>query len=430
MSARLALAAAVLGAGALAGASAGPSAASAGAGAAPAGGAVESGTYENLERALFDLASRFPERSRVLRLGESRGGRTLYALEIFERRERDQAVPPAWVVCPEPAERSGPRTALALADALLRGVGPDSRAGASVYVVIDPAPDALPSELTAGGPAGPATEVAASPVATELSHNFPVGWDPWSSGSARVGPYPLCEPESEALARFLVETPNLVGALLLASDPVAPSALESLAVEQADRAVLEALDARPTTVAARGERASRTSLRPGGLAEFAFAGAGLFVVGAGVLPTDTVEPQALRALVELVRDLRRSRPVIAIGNPRLERLAAGLWQVEVEVRNTGSLPTASHVARAWGGGGQLRLVASGPSLVACSVLEPGGGSWRLVPIAGTQLGLGDLDAAEGRSVRLVATGEPGEVLALAVAGPRVAAERTSIELSE
>lgn len=55
-----------------------------------------------------------------------------------------------------------------------------------------------------------AIEVAPKPWGLDLNRNFPIAWEPEAQTDG-AGPYPLSEPETRALAEFLLAHPNIVG---------------------------------------------------------------------------------------------------------------------------------------------------------------------------------------------------------------------------
>ncbi|MDZ4772163.1 MAG: M14 family zinc carboxypeptidase, partial [Planctomycetota bacterium] len=159
------------------------------------------------------LVSAYPARVKQLSLGKSRGGRELTLLAITNQQTGALETKPAVLLVTglDPAFESrpaGPEAALFAARALLESAEREPATAAwleksGVYVMAAPDPDQTfaPDQTL--------------PRACRLDRNFPSGWKPWSSETCAQGPYPLSEPETHALSRFLVARTNVGGVMLL-----------------------------------------------------------------------------------------------------------------------------------------------------------------------------------------------------------------------
>ena len=388
---------------------------------------------------LAALVAQHPARARTSSLGTSRGGRELVLLTLTDLGSGDPDKKPAVLLVTglDPsfdAQPAGPQAALFAARDLLERAAADPAFAAwlartSVYVLPAPDPDAV---FAPGG---------AQPRACRLDRNFPADWQPWSSQTCAQGPYPLSEPETRSIARFLTQRAN-IGAIVLLSrgadvldagaageselerilyariagalaasgtrtDAGAGTAAEAAAGTE-DRAAADAL-------ARRSQAFARES---GSLGAFCRAHLAAFVVSIDPFGTAVGEtplgraPAAFTTIAGTVARLARELPRLACTVQKTERLRERLWKIDVAVENQGLLPTLPEVERArcassvWleATGGRIAQlgVSRGDTADANAVLRPPG-SWMVGHLDGREkLVLHVLvEAAEGTSVELV-----------------------------
>jgi hypothetical protein len=317
------------------------------------------------------LLALYPNRLKPLSLGKSRGGRDLTLLSITNFQSGPLDAKPAVLLVTglDPAfdaRPAGPEAALFAARALLERADVDAPTAAwleksGVYVL--PAPD--PDQTFAPD--------QALPRACRLDRNFPCGWRPWSSETCAQGPYPLSEPETQALARFLAARTNVGGVLLLSRgkdlvpEPVPLEANECerilfgrIAAEQAAAGV----DAHATTEALVG-RALEFAQESGSLAAFCRSRLSAFVWPFNPFDSAAADTPQGRAPSDFTRlapgiaKLGAELPRIACAVLKTERLRERLWKIDLEIENQGLLPTLSAAERAQSQGSVWFEVAGG-----------------------------------------------------------------------
>jgi len=384
------------------------------------------------EAALGGIVAAYPDLVRARSLGKSRGGRDLWLAVVADGSGGDPGRRPAAVLVtdlePSPATAGrppGPEAALFALSSLLEqaragGATRDRLRRCTLYVLPAPDPDgsfgAAPSPgPSVGPPAAPSPEgqhAAIEPRRFRLDRNFPAGWEPYDAdGGGAAGatacPYPLSEPESRTLARFLLERTNLSTLIVLDGQPasgiqregrtVAAGSLEAFCAEVLDGAVqvLEPF---------RGEsRSSPTGSAPEGFY------------------------QAADEVAAALDDL----PRLECAAPKVERLRPEVWLVDVPLSNAGRLPTLGRTGRATTAS-SVQLRTNGGRVVACAVQRPvqsgAGGTYDAVRGARGTWPLGHLEGRASVGVRLVVEAAEGTKLEAVFESPRSGTARATVEL--
>ena len=364
------------------------------------------------EAALGRIAAAYPDLLRVRSLGKSRGGRDVWLAVAADDAGGDAGRRPAAVVITDlapiiregaadsaAAHVAGPEAGLfALASLLERGrADPKVREllqRSALYFLPAPDPDS----------AFPPTEADAAPGPrrSRLDRNFPSGWEPYDADPKAPGPYPLCEPESQLLARFLLERVNVSMVVSLDGKanvlPVSEPALVAGSLEAYCSDVLDAAVLRP----APWNGANRTSS-----------------VGTA--------PEGFFTTATLVEKLLGDLPRLECGAPKVERLRPDVWLVDLPLSNAGSLPTVGRGRRTSAVGG-VQLRASGGRVVACAVETREAGTFEAVRGAHGAWPLGSLEGKATVAVRLVVQGDEGATLEAAFESPRSGRAHVSVSL--
>ena len=270
---------------------------------------------------------------------------------------------------------------------------PEARSAGGSVVVAIPVPD--PDRFSAPGP------TAGRP--TDLDQNFPMRWQPWSGG--RSGPWPLSEPESRALAEGLIAREGLSVLLVVGGEGLEP---DDARVDPATRALLER---------SPSGRLSAAAPEPGSLAAFAAERLGL-----ACLRLDG-EADHLAALQELAALL----PRLVAGEPRVEPLGSGLWQLEIDLRNTGGLPTATPAALLQHAADGGRASVDGARLIAAALRAEAAGFALAESRAGV-VALGPLGPGRRQSLRLVLAAESQAIVRVRVETSRASGVELSVPL--
>ncbi|MBM3986715.1 MAG: hypothetical protein FJ294_02005 [Planctomycetes bacterium] len=358
-------------------------------------------TPRRLALVLEELATKHPDLVRVESLGRSASGLeiplvTLALLEGDSPRSRPAVL---LVAAFGSEDLFGTELALALvrqcvAEAHHEGPVRQLLGRVAVYVVPALHPD-VRSQALAGLESG---MLASAPRRVELDSNFPAGWDPLAEAGA--GPYPLSEPESRALAEFLVANPNVSACLRL----VPPSLERPLAVSwpaadvRAQSEWFEGLGAGGLELAARS---------PGSFLRFAYEERGAFVLalpcsfergGPLALPRIGDIPRLSREALAGVLHAARALPTLSFCAPTVGALGPAQWSLDIAVTNSGALPTASARARELELLTMPELVVHGARVVAAaSIVE---GESKSMPVRGSKVTLAELGGGERVGVRL------------------------------
>lgn len=405
------------------------------------------------EAALTALEKSAPEWLKLESLGKSRGGRDLWLAIATDTRVGEAGKKPALFVFtdlapsgpPEgasanaPAPRGeridvgGPAAALAALDDLLDRARMDSSVQellrrTVVYCLAAPDPDDAF-----------AADAALGARASRLDRNFPFEWAPHVDG----GPYPLSEPESQALASFLVAHPNIAATLILSRAELRPREAtpdDDCRLSPRERGLCARI-AELTGAPASGLAIGGARLRPaddfarddGSLAASCEGLLGAFAF----LATGPVDPLATSTSPDgahpvrggdLVLTLAQSLPRLVAGPPALDRLRADTWMVDLVLENRGLLPSLSEALRArmcasvW-------LEAAGARVVAAALRRTSASSFEPLRAPSGRLFLGHLDASESCTLRLVVQAAEGGVLELGFDSLRAGRERVSVPLN-
>lgn len=390
-----------------------------------------------LAEALSALASAHPDLLSVQSIGKSRGGEDLWLVAAARASLVPPSERPAVLVVAGLGERDlfGTEAALRLL-ALLAEKEASGEASsrllerAAIYVAPCANPDSRSRVLAelAGSPLGAS---AAREARADFDRNFPIGWDPIAH--ARSGGYPLCEPETRALAEFLTAHPNVA-----AVETIGWASAESGA-GFGDAPALD-VDAHREIAPSGGPFQPIVALaEPGGSwLAFAYGQAGAFAFARSLARNDPSRDLAgareLAALVEAAAPatiaLAEALASLQIGAPAVEALSASAWKVDVAVANRGALPTASALARARGLAPAPRLEVSGARVLAAAARAAGGArSYEPIAVgAGGAVDLAEIGAGATLELRLVLASEAGAVLDLAVRAPRASGSTARIEL--
>ncbi len=333
-------------------------------------------TFEEaaFEAELARLVAAHPSRLRITSLGTSKQGRRI-ALATLGELAGDPDQRPAALLATDLEARfgerpGGPEAALYVMRTLLERAEREPElaellTGVTLYAVPAPDPDGV---FAVGG---------ALERTCRLERNFPAGWQPSDAIDCPQGPYPCSEPETRELARLVAQRTNVGGLALLARQTLSPTLSPILRDESS--AILNANAARPAGgpgggtvggtgggtvenalahVAARAALDATTLIRardaalaqPGSLAAFARARAGACVLVMDPWSGEPAGADGVRAgfaaLPGAVEALLRELPRLDGKSLRAERLRERLWLVEVELRVSGGLPTASAEERA------------------------------------------------------------------------------------
>jgi hypothetical protein len=315
-------------------------------------------TLDELELSFRALAAGRPRFARETSLGQSRGGRDLYVLELGDHEAGDLGERPGILLAGygPAAGAFAAETILGVARALLEGDDAAIAArlaGVSVYLA--PALD-------------PDTRVEGAPrPEIRFDRNFPYGWQP-RTVRAGSGAYPLAIPEALALVRFLEQHANL--SLIVGFVPRPERAgppWKEAELPEADRSVLASLAGKADP---EGEGSlllawSDLASPGGGPLDHAFQGLGVYPCAFSYPGPGAEGLEAhIGRVVEGVRGLMARLPRLGLETEGLVELAPGLWQLDVAVRNEGRLPTLSQIGERLRGGPSFRVSMEGAKLVA------------------------------------------------------------------
>jgi hypothetical protein len=358
-------------------------------------------TPRRLALVLEELATKHPDLVRVESLGRSASGLEIPVITLARLEGDSPRSRPALLLVAALGEEDlfGTELALSLvrqcvAEARREGPVRELLGRVAVHVVPALHPD-LRSQALAALESG---NFASAPRRVELDSNFPAGWDPLAEAGA--GPYPLSEPESRALAEFLVARPNVSACLRLV--PPSPESLLAVSWPDADMRVQADLC---DGIGAHGlEYAAHA---PGSFLRFAYEERGSFVVampcafergGPLALPRVGDIARLAREALAGVLHAARALPKLSFGAPAVAALAPSQWSLDIEVTNAGALPTASARARELEVLARPELVVSGARIVAAaSIVE---GESKTMPVRGSKVALAELGGGERVGLRL------------------------------
>ena len=388
--------------------------------------------YSEIENALDGLALRAGDQGTLETIGHSRGGRAIRVLSLTAPGTPRSDKPALMAVgFGRIGHAYGAEAVLAFGSLLVENAQVEPYASLLTDHVVMLAP-ALDPDLRA-----PDTE---GPDETRFDLNFPLGWRP---GSLRpgAGDFPLSEVEALAAARFLGRLSNLV--LIVGVEDgtrearARPASTEEQGYSPWPGAKLPDSDAR-VFEALVGADARGAELRPwsrlgslgGGFFDYAFQSFGVYPVAWTAPPT----PGSAQALADWTEDVARrtagllfSLPRVRIERDELTELAPGLWQLDVAVRNAGSIPTLSALGDERLASGGLMLSLSGAKLVATARRDGPDEPYQLAHLhaadEGVSIGGLLLGGGETRWLRLIVEGEAGATLELNAASARAGSAR-------
>jgi hypothetical protein len=388
-------------------------------------------TGEQLQAALESIAGAYPELVRLESMGRSRGGRELWVVTLAAREGSDPAGRGALLVVGGlgASDPHGVEMALfTLYDLVLNHARDPSVAellrAATVYLVPCLDPDGRARLLE------PPTDGAPPPRGVALDRNFPAGWSPWLQGAG--GAYPLCEPESRALAEFELAHPNVAIVQTYAESAAtlsdAGGTAGGLALATADAALHAAVSARAAQQLEQPALlVSAAQAPPPGGSLLAHAVGDRGALGFVSLVGGRGEPRLpqVQELFGLARRaaghtmlLGRCLPRLEIAAPVVTRLRNELWQVDVQVSNAGLLATAGPTARARRLVAPPRFELGGGQLVAAAVGSAGEEGLRPLAQPGAAFELPEVPGGGRVQLRLVVAAPADSELSLSLVAPR------------
>lgn len=385
--------------------------------------------YEEIATELAALAAAHPELAALETIGQSRAGREIQVLTITDPAGGAAEEKPALFLVDfgAPGRSYGAAACLGFARDVLDRAQSEPEiaellAGHTIYLA-----PALDPDGEAHGDV--------PPRAVSFDRNFPLGWLP-ATLRAGSGDVPLSEPETLVTARFLNAHENLV--LIAATDEPGANGSHSgvpwagAELPEDDRGALERL------CASGGDGLelfpwSVLGSPGGGLFDYAYQALGVYPVAwAGPdAPSDAADVATWVDRVALrVGELLRLLPTMRIENDGLEEIAPGLWQLDVAIRNAGSIPTLSVLGGRRQVAAHLSLSLSGARVVATAQRGAGEDTFRAARLDGEPgfaLGGGVLAGGETRWLRVILEGESGTVLE--VSGAAVRAGRAALTVT-
>lgn len=395
-------------------------------------------TTREISLALSALATAYPEFLRLESIGKSRSGADLWVMTVGEVRSPDIDARPAVFLGASlgASDLQGAELALYALCELVQNHARDERVATLLREgVLYVAPCLHPDLRLAAFQAFDAGQDVAAVTArgVDLDRNFPIGWIPAAARDG--GPYPLSEPETQAVAAFLLRHPNVGAALAFGPEVDRLRTDPGLALAAADRTVCERLLADPELATVR---AGALLGGAGSLLDFCYGqlGAFTFVARAGVL--DPASGVAMPPVTELALLGRRSTqatlrlsamlPRLALGDAAVQRLKNDLWQVEFDVINSGAMPTESALGAERFAAPPPRITTTGAKVLAAAVQRPGESEFRAEGRAGAELRLPELAGGAKLRVRLVVQGAAESTIAVALESPRAGRHSAQIAL--
>jgi len=365
-----------------------------------------------LVEALDRLARDFPERVVVGSIGAGRSGRPIPLVTFNDPAGGPPQDKPAMLLCAGlwPGDSASSESAL---QALFDLAGRSRAEGALADVVLYAIPLADPD----GGAAGATGEV-------EIDRNFPIGWDPWRFGPA-AGPYPGSHPVTRALTDFLLAHPEISVVQLLVTPPPGSASDVTICDPDDPGCSHDREEPQPFLVYADGVG------RGGSLLEFAHRQLGAHGYSIPIAPPGSgSEPGGPRRhgerILELTGELSAALPRVQLGEVELARLRNDLWQLDVPVRNAGSL---SALCCRGAAGGSARLRLSGGRRLATALRQSGEEVFRVRSDGDDPApSLGMLEGGQEVTVRLLVEAAEGSSLELEVEAPRSGRDRRTVEL--
>ncbi len=350
-----------------------------------------SGEPQDLAAILGELRARHPRHLTLRELGRSSEGRPILAAVVGDTASASSGAPAVLLF---PDLEGGQRAERAVLERLVeilewsaQSEGSSPLGSTRVIAIPEPRPDGLRS---------------AGETPLLLARNFPIDWTPWLAGPRSPGVYPLCAPESAALADFLLARDDLVLAIEVSEAAPRAEFAGGLAIVAPESALGGSFDA------------------------FLMRGLGLPLVELSLAAT----PRSVEELVGLA-------PHLSLRVAQVERLGAGTWRLDVLVANDARLSTARGAGELVRPSDGVRLVVNGASVLAASIAVPHdpllGEERGVATIAEplrdpSRLFIGPLAGGEARRVRLLVSGYETSRLELEARSPRAVSGELVIEL--
>jgi len=376
--------------------------------------------FDEIGPALRAFADVHPESISIGTIGTSAQGRPLWLATVSHERGAAATTKPALFVAAgfgRAAEYTTETALFAIHD-LLRGAERDERIASllrrvTVYVAPCLDPDAREAQLAARtGDFAPARVPAVA-----FDRNFPAGWHAWERGGG-AGAYSLSMPETRAVAEFLDRHRNvsLIQALEFDLPPARstlPAGARGRPLGELDRAIYRRLDGAAGGDVAAGFRPfeEERALHPGGgLLEFGQRHLGAFGFVTDVWESGTERPPVFeltrlgRRTADALRTLARQLPYLLLDEPRVTKLRASLWQLDVAIRNVGTLPSLSSAGSEAFAGASAHLRLEGQRVLAAAVRRADAQVFRVVGYDPGGLALSPFEGGEERTVRFVVEG--------------------------
>ncbi len=397
--------------------------------------AVES--EEQLRQDLEALTTEFPRWADLRLLQPDRESPPMHMLVLGEREIGDPSKRPALLLLPElsTADRRSTSTLVAVARRFCRQLDGERPLSsllerATIYVipapvvsVFDPLEEPAPSRLV------------------ELDRNFPSSWRPARSGAA--GPYPLSEPECQAIADFLYWRSNLAACFEITSQSPERNNAPTLLVEREAKYsakltwMLSGLGAEEPVVYGLDV----LQAGPGSLRRYADRALGLWTfleAPSNEAVADTFgSSEVMRAestliathsLTDRVVALAQTLPRLEVGAVEVELLAEDLWRIDVPISNAGGLATgARHRAEPTA---RVRLELEGADFAATMVRGASGEAFVPLAASGARVDLGHFEGGEARVLRAIVKASAGAELTVRVRAARAGSVAVRVALPE
>lgn len=358
-----------------------------------------------LQVALTALETAYPEFLRLESLGRSANGVDLWVMTVARKEGLEPAKRPAALLVGGMGveDIASPELALYTLLEIVQNHARDDAVArlldhATIYVVPCANPDVRErafAALEAGANVAPAFDEPEL-----LDRNFPVRWDPMRVSSC--GAYPLSKVEARALAEFMLGRPNIAivqrfsGAALRTSGEFG----WPLADVRTHR-----------RIAAEGllESVETISVREGALLSFAYEQLGAFAFAlpgssrgasdSALPPVGEILPLARAAASANLR-LFSSLPRLEVGPLPASALDPYTWQVDVDVRNAGRLPTCSELGAQRFACASPQLEVAGAPLLGAAFVRLGEEHAAPAPTQGSSVVLPQIAGGETLRVRL------------------------------
>lgn len=365
-------------------------------------------SIDEIHAAMRELAARHPELVALESIGRSAGGRELLVLTLSDLAAGPARDKPALLVVDHlpAAGVFGAEVALELAWTLAQSFAADPAVRALLRETALVVAPALDPDARADG---------AAPGVVVFDLNFPLGWQPETLRKGS-GSTPMARPETQAAVAFLERQRHVVLALGVGANTLRGAPYPGAELPAEDRAVLETLAA--GEVPEGGPRLvpwHQLGSPGGGLMDYAYQARGIYPLALAAPGEEELARAGLagwvRAAATRAAALLTALPRLSIVQEGLERLAPGLWQLDVRLQNSGAVPTLSGLGRGRMKAGEITLGVRGAKLVATARRAASGASYVDAAFLGAEqegrVPSGTLAGGEGRWLRLLLEGEAG-----------------------